>query len=95
LIVVLTVRSYFGEVINNDPKLALQAPEDALKAFSIHDLEGFFHWMCQESRGAIGTATTLQTYWNTLGIYRREKTGILGEKLSHQWINVSFETSCF
>ncbi|KAF2752834.1 hypothetical protein EJ05DRAFT_505659 [Pseudovirgaria hyperparasitica] len=45
---------------------------EALKNFEMIDIYGFFDWWIEESCGSFDACSTLQTYWNVLGLVRHE-----------------------
>lgn len=58
--------------------------------FTIKDIACFFRWLVWESRGAIELSRSVETYWNNLGLLRRQETGqiYIDPVLRHQWKNV-------
>ncbi|TKA25160.1 hypothetical protein B0A54_17675 [Friedmanniomyces endolithicus] len=51
-------------------------PESELRLFTTQILSLFFHFLLEQSRGTLRHASTLQTYWDTLCLVRKEETGL-------------------
>lgn len=50
-------------------------PIDTLRRMPISVVHSFFHWLLQERSETLRSAGTLQTYWNTFCIVRKNETG--------------------
>ena len=66
----------------------------ALEAFTEQDVSCFLDWLVEESRGGIGSARSVQTYWNTLCTVRRVETGniTIDAHMKYRMTNVSVPT---
>ena len=61
-----------------------------LRLFAIGVLNSFFHWLLQERSDSLRAASSLQTYWNTLGLVRRKETGccVIDLETKREWQGV-------
>ena len=66
-------------------------PIDTLALLSIDVVHTFFHWMLRLRSDTFRAASSLQTYWNYLGLVRLNETGeaVIKVKLKRQWEGVS------
>ncbi|EMC97231.1 hypothetical protein BAUCODRAFT_130449 [Baudoinia panamericana UAMH 10762] len=51
-------------------------PTIELQQFHIRVIYSFFHWLLETRQGRIRSASSLQTYWNSLCLVRRRRTGL-------------------
>jgi hypothetical protein len=70
--------------------------KQALEAFTEQDVSCFLDWLVEESRGGIGAAGSVQTYWNTLCTVRKVETGhiTIDAHMKYRMTNVSISSGC-
>lgn len=66
-------------------------PIETLTPMPIKVVHGFFHWMLRQRSDTFRAASSLRTYWNTLGLVRRNLTGrtVIDAETKRQWEGVS------
>jgi hypothetical protein len=65
-------------------------PIEQLKLFPIGVLNSFFHWLLHERSDTLHAKSSVQTYWNALGLVRRKETGccVIDLETKREWQGV-------